>query len=92
MKLEKFNDESYEFSGEASKLIRQFAFAGIAIIWIFKFDQPLDHLLPKELIIPLICLIITLFFDLMQYLISGLIWTLFFRYHEKKIMEEQILK
>ncbi len=84
MKLEEYKKDSYEFSSLASNLIRQFAFAGIAIIWIFKFDKPTDHLIPTELVVPLIYIVISLVFDLLQYLIPALIWSLFFIYHEKK--------
>lgn len=84
MKLEKFKDESYEFSKLTSDLVRQFAFAGIAIIWLFKFEKPQDQLIPKELIVPLLSFVMTLACDLLQYLIPTIIWTVFFRYYEKK--------
>ncbi|MBN1184982.1 MAG: hypothetical protein JXB49_22040 [Bacteroidales bacterium] len=82
MKLEGYKTDSYEFSGKASDLMRQFAFAGIAIIWIFRYDKPIDHLIPQECIASLVCFVVALGFDLLQYLIPTLIWTIFFRYHE----------
>jgi len=33
------------------KLVRKFAFAGIAIIWIFKIELPNAPLIPHELIL-----------------------------------------
>jgi len=84
MKLEKYKEESYEFSKLSSDLVRQFAFAGIAIIWIFKFDKPAEHLIPSELFCPLLFFVATLVFDLLQYLIPTIIFSIFFRYYEKK--------
>lgn len=84
MKLEEYKNDSYEFSKSASELVRQFAFAGIAIILIFKIEKPIDHLLPTELFKPLLFLVFTLCLDLFQYLIPSLIWTIFYWYHEKK--------
>lgn len=84
MKLEKYRDDSYEFSKQTSELIRQFAFAGIAIIWIFKIDKPGLHLIPQELIYPLLMLVIALIFDLCQYLIPTIIWTIYYRIMERR--------
>jgi len=84
MKLEEYKKDSYEFSKATSDLVRQFAFAGIAIIWIFKLDKPEKHLIPQELFRPLLFLVVTLAFDLLQYLFPTIIWSIFFRYHEKK--------
>ncbi len=84
MKLEEYKKDSYEFSKLASDLVRQFAFAGIAIIWIFKYEKPIEHLIPVELFKPLLFLIITLALDLLQYLIPSIIWTIFYKYHENK--------
>ena len=82
MKLEDYKKDSYEFSKSASDLVRQFAFAGIAIIWIFKLDKPQEHIIPIELIKPLLFLIFTLASDLLQYFIPSIIWSLFYIYHE----------
>jgi hypothetical protein len=84
MKLEEYKKDSYEFTKSASDLVRQFAFAGIGIIWIFKYEKPIDHLIPVELFKPLLFLIITLALDLLQYLLPSIIWTIFYKYHEKK--------
>ena len=50
MKFEEYKKDSYEFSKSTSDLVRQFAFAGIAIIWIFKYQKPIDHLIPVDAI------------------------------------------
>ena len=84
MKLEEYKKDSYEFSKSTSDLVRQFAFAGIAIIWIFKLDNAKIHLIPQELLVPLFLFIITLAFDLFQYFIPSIIWTMFYKHHESK--------
>jgi hypothetical protein len=35
-----YQKDSYEFSGKASEISRQLAFAAIAVIWLFKTDTP----------------------------------------------------
>lgn len=84
MKLEEYKEDSYAFAKSASDVIRQLAFAGIAVIWIFKVDKRGEHLIPEELFTPLLFMVITLACDLLQYLISSIIWSRFFRYHEKR--------
>ena len=76
MNISEYKKDSYEFSKSASELIRQFAFAGIAIIWIFKNDNIQDHVLPSEVIIPLLLFLIALASDLFQYLIPSIIWSI----------------
>ena len=84
MKLEQYKKDAYEFQGLASNLVRQLAFAGIGLIWIFKIDKPKDHLLPNECYWPLLLFVVTLAFDFFQYFIPSIIWMKFFRNHEKK--------
>jgi len=40
MNLQDYRDDFYTYSGKASDISRQLAFAGIAIIWIFKKEVP----------------------------------------------------
>lgn len=84
MKLEEFKKDSYEFSGKASALVRQFAFAGIGLVWIFKYGDEGDMRLPKELVLPLFLLAITLMLDLFQYVIPSLLYSRFYKKHENK--------
>lgn len=93
MKLEKYKEDSYEFSKQASELIRQFAFAGIAVIWIFKAEESENTpIIPTELIWPLLLLVGTLVFDLFQYLIPTIIWTVFYRVKEKRVNPDEDIK
>ncbi len=83
MKLEQYKKEAHEFQSLASGLVRQLALAGIALIWIFKIDKPVDHLIPNECYCPLLLFVLTLGFDFLQYFIPSIIWMNFFRRQEK---------
>lgn len=83
MKLEQYKKEAHEFQGLTSGLVRQFAFAGIALIWIFKIDKPNEHLIPNECYWSLLFFVITLIFDFLQYFIPSIIWMRYFKHHEK---------
>lgn len=84
--------KDYEyFTGKASDIIRNLAFAGIAIIWIFKTTSTDGSLkIPIILIIPLIWLVITLALDLCQYIVGGLIWFIYYRFIESEIKKGKI--
>jgi hypothetical protein len=43
MKVEEYWKTFNEFSGKASEINRQLAFAAIAVIWLFKVDTPAGH-------------------------------------------------
>jgi len=89
MKLKDFKEESYYFTGKLSEINRQLAFAGIAIIWIFKNTTEGTFKLPYELLIPATLLVASLAADLLQYIYQALAWSIFHRYHEKKKKEDE---
>lgn len=60
-----------EYSGEASGVIRQLSYAGIALAWIFHLDVGGAPAVPQQIMLPLFLLVLTLAFDLFQYL-SGM--------------------
>ena len=60
------------------------------MIWIFKTTTDGDLTIPSHLIAPLIWLIISLSLDLLQYIIGGLIWLIYYRYKEYQIKKNQI--
>ena len=84
MKLSKFKEDSYWFSAKASDIARQLAFAGIAIIWIFKVTDRDILNIPDALVLPTILFSISLACDLLQYITGTIIWSIFHRCHEKK--------
>ncbi|HWR77816.1 MAG TPA: hypothetical protein VN283_11480 [Thiobacillus sp.] len=83
--LKDFRDSYYELSGTASEVSRQLGFAGIAVIWIFKADLPEKAFaLAPELYHAGTFIILSLAFDLLQYLFGSLIWGAYWRYKESR--------
>lgn len=79
--------EGYDRSGEASEksseINRQLAFAGIAIIWVFRTDSGGRQIVPDELFLPGLLLVLGLSFDLLQYVIRSEVWYRVTRRKEK---------
>jgi hypothetical protein len=86
MKLKQYKDTFYEFSGKASDISRQLAFAGIAVIWIFRLSAAPPKI-PDELLFPLFLLVIALLFDIAQYGIATIIWGVFQWKKEKDLQK-----
>jgi hypothetical protein len=87
MKLSDYKQDYYTFSKELSKLVRILAFAGIGIIWIFKFEKNGVPQIPKTLFKPLLFLIITILFDFFHYFSATIIWGIFHRRQEMKMTD-----
>ena len=80
---------SYEFStGKLSDINRQLCFTGIAIIWIFN-KEPKNINIPINLYIPSLCFIISLSFDLLQYIAKSIIWYWYYCNQKKKNKEKR---
>ena len=88
MKLSEYNKVYQEFSGRASDVARQLAFAGIALIWVFKIDAKPVPKVPEGLLLPSAFLAVALAADLLHYTVSTLIWGWFHRHHEKKLTQD----
>jgi hypothetical protein len=84
MKLSDYKNTYYEMSASASNVARQIAFAGIALIWIFKKDSNIGLALPNELLWPTLLLILGLTADLLQYISASVVWGVFHRTNEAK--------
>ena len=66
------------FTGKASDVLRQFAFAGIAVIWLLRIDKAAQPI--PEVLKPLLALFgLALALDLLQYVVSSAIWTVYYR-------------
>ena len=85
MKLSDYWDTFYVFSGRASDVSRQLAFAGVAIIWLFHNNQNSPITIPDTLVPLLLIFVCALAFDLLQYIAASIIWGLFCRQQEKKL-------
>jgi len=77
----------YEFfSGKASELARQLAFAGIAVIWVFRRAPPNEETtIPAALFAPGFYFCLALAFDLLHYVAGTIAWGRFHRYHEVRL-------
>jgi hypothetical protein len=88
MKLEDARKHYDYFSGKTSELTRQLAFAGIAIIWIFKTTGtgPVGQtpLLPTQFVLPLWLIVIALSLDFLHYLFGSISWGAYSWWQERK--------
>jgi len=88
MKVKDYKKVYQEFSGKLSDNTRKLAFAGIAIVWIFKQGKNGTFILPDLLKLAILMFVITLSFDLLQYIYQTIIWGFFHRYYETKFSED----
>ena len=79
MNLQGYRETFYTYSGKASDLTRQLAFAGIAVIWLFKKEPVQGLTIPHELIFPGLLIVTCLAFDLAQYGLGSLLWYIFYK-------------
>ena len=88
-KAEEYRKDFYEFSGQASAITRQLAFAGIAVIWLFKTDASTGNItVPHDLVWPGILIVAALAADLLHYFVGTLIWGGYVYYlGRKRILE-----
>ncbi len=89
MNLEKFRETYYEFSGILSNNTRKLAFAGIAIVWIFKQEKDDFYVIPNALQIAMLTFVISLSLDLLQYIWQTIIWGCFHTYKETKLKHDE---
>jgi len=88
MKLSEYKQDFYSFTGKLSDINRQIAFAGIAIIWIFKRTDGTEPIICSELVFPAILLALALAADILQYIYQSIAWAIFHRQNEKRKTED----
>jgi hypothetical protein len=89
MKLSEYRKEYYSLSAKASDVARQLAFAGIALIWIFKQDARPFPIIPRPLLLPSLLLAAALAADLLHYITATCIWGNFQWRKEKNKKQEE---
>lgn len=75
--LKDVKDAYEDFSGKGSEICRQLNFIGVGIIWLFSNtvqDRNWKIILPESLILPILLLCLSLALDLLQYIVSTVIW------------------
>ena len=87
MKLSAYKEDYYWYSGKASDVARKIAFAGIALIWVFKMDADPVPRIPADLLLPAALLAIALGLDLLHYMAGAGIWWGFHWWHERKLKD-----
>lgn len=88
MKREDTRKAYYWYSEKASDIARQLAFAGIAVIWVFKVDGSDGPAIANEFVWPGVLVLITLTLDLLQYAWGAAAWGVFNRKQEMKKVPE----
>jgi hypothetical protein len=88
MKLKDALENYYFHSGKTSDLVRQLALAGIAVIWLFKYEVTGVPKVPAQLLLPLGLIVCGLALDLLQYLVTTVIWGFIHRDKERKGLGE----
>ncbi len=84
MKLSGYHAAFVEMSAKTSDLARSLAFAGLAVIWIFKKETDGSMNISHQLVYPALLFVLALGADMLQYL-YGTLWScLVYRYHERK--------
>jgi hypothetical protein len=83
MNLEEARKEYYAFSSQASAVARQLAFAGIALVWIFKNGDGSDFSLSAELTRGGLFLAGSLLLDFCHYAYAAAAWGIFSRIKER---------
>lgn len=89
MKLKECRETYYEFSGKLSDNARKLAFAGIAIVWIFKHGNNGKFTIPEALKTVMLMFVISLSLDLLQYIWQTIVWNVFAVYKEKKLKHNE---
>lgn len=89
-KLSDFREDYQKYTTKLSDVNRNIAFAGIAIVWIFRKTNGDNIAISEELIFPSILLVLGLGFDMLQYIYQSIAWAIFYRYHEKRLMDDDV--
>lgn len=84
-----------DFTGKLSELTRQLAFAGIAVIWIFKDGGAVSangtppSLMPRDLVLAMCAFVACLTLDYLHYLLASVVWRLYARHREVEFEEAE---
>ena len=89
MNLKDAREFYYFNSGKTSDLVRQLGLAGLAVVWIFKYDVLGVPKIPAPLLMPLVLIVCGLALDLLQYAVATGIWGIFQRTKERAGVSEE---
>jgi hypothetical protein len=86
-RLSEYRGEYQVYSKGASDVARSAAYAGIALIWVFHVDRATGGMLPGALLFPTAMFAAAIALDILQYLVGTILWWVFFRFHEGKLVD-----
>ena len=89
MKLYEYKDTYEGHTSTLSNINRSIAFAGIAVVWIFKKTEAGEISLDEDFLLPVILFIAGLAFDMLQYIYQSLAWYFVFRNKERQFQERR---
>lgn len=89
MKLNDYKDTYEAHSSTLSNINRSIAFAGIAVVWIFKKTEAEKVLIDNEFLLPLLLFIAGLAFDILHYAYQTVAWYIVFRNKEKQLQNQK---
>lgn len=86
MKIADYWEGFYSHTGKASDVARQLSFGGLGLIWLFYKDKSVDSVvIQPELQLPAFIFVMALALDLVQYIVSSLVWGIWCRHAERKL-------
>jgi hypothetical protein len=89
MKIGEVKDAKNNYTSKTSDVVRQLAFAGIAVIWLVRPDSSKAiHPIPSELTPVLALFGVALACDLLHYAASSLIWSVYYRIKIRENLSE----
>lgn len=97
MTLRSCRQKYYDVSTKAGDVARQLSFAGIALLWVLKDINPstqtnsVTSFFSPPLLIPALIFALALTFDLLQYFVGSIIWSVFCRIKERTVGEDDDL-
>jgi hypothetical protein len=95
MKIRKMREDYEFFTGKLSEIVRQLNFAGIAVIWIFRVGTEAGGIQYSPLLKrSLELFVLSLSFDLIQYVYQSIVWgslnTCYFRKHQNEEKDVEV--
>lgn len=88
MKLHEIRTAYEGYSGKLSNVNRQLAYAGIALIWIFRISNNGKTTIPDGMLIPVLLFVISFLLDILQLLFQSLFWYFYYFYKRCKKFKE----
>jgi hypothetical protein len=78
-----------DYNKAVNDLSRQFSYAGIAIIWIFRVTSREGTHIPHELVIAGLLLVLCLSFDYLQAIVGSVLYEVYGTYMESRVKEAE---